>query len=194
MNIGLTGGIGCGKSTVVRLFAESGWNTLETDRVVAALLQKDKSVREQLRGRWGGAVFKGQGGDVDRKAIARIVFSDAEELNWLEQVLHPEVRRVWTQALEADPRSDWLVEIPLLFEKSLESHFDLVVCIASSDAVSDCRLAERGYGKAEINRRRNRQMSLEKKILYANHVLFNSGSMDFLKRQTQRLIKQLRTA
>ena len=115
MNIGLTGGIGCGKSTVVRFFAESGWNTLETDRVVAALLQKDKSVREQLRGRWGGAVFKGQGGDVDRKAIARIVFSDAEELNWLEQVLHPEVRRVWTQALEADPRSDWLVEIPLLF-------------------------------------------------------------------------------
>jgi dephospho-CoA kinase len=70
MKLGLTGGIGCGKSTVVQFFKEAGWQTVESDAVVRELLAGDSEVRAELRQRWGGAVFAEDGG-VDRKAVAR---------------------------------------------------------------------------------------------------------------------------
>lgn len=191
MKVALTGGIGCGKSTAARFFYDSGWRTLDTDQIVASLLEEDQSIRDQIRDQWGEAVFNGPGGSIDRKAIARIVFSSLDELKWLERILHPVVRITWTNAIEADSKSNWLVEIPLLFEKSLENSFDKVVCVFSDRFVADNRLAGRGFSKAEICRRRSLQLPLEKKALLSDHVLLNSGNLDFLKKQTLRLIKQL---
>jgi dephospho-CoA kinase len=191
MNIGLTGSIGCGKSTVVGFFSGAGWKTVETDRLVADLLHNDVLVRNQIRERWGTGLFKSGDGDVDRKAIARIVFSDSAELNWLEGLLHPIVRQRWIHELDSDGSSLCLVEIPLLFEKSLESHFDLVVCIASDNSVADSRLALKGHNSSDIAQRRSRQLSLDDKIRLSDHMLFNSGSIEFLKRQTLRLIQHI---
>ncbi|MGB0416730.1 MAG: dephospho-CoA kinase [Coraliomargarita sp.] len=87
MRVGLTGGIGCGKSTVVKFFAEAGWRTLESDRIVAAVLANDPEVHTELRNRFGDQVFDADGG-VDRKAIAARVFSDEAALKWLEALLH----------------------------------------------------------------------------------------------------------
>lgn len=190
MKLGLTGGIGCGKSTVVGFFQEAGWYTIESDALVRELLAKDAEVQSRLRERWGGAVF-GEAGLVDRKAVAARVFSDPEELKWLEKLLHPLVRERWETAVAGDPEGLWLVEIPLLFEKRLETRFDLTVCVASPPDVVETRMVARDYTREEIAQRRERQMPLEEKIERADHLISNAGSLEFLKRQTTRLIEQI---
>ena len=181
MNVGLTGSMGCGKSTVVGFFAEAGWKTIETDCIVAELLQNDPIVRKQICERWGGGVFRSGDGDVDRKAIARIVFSDAAELNWLEALLHPIVRQRWIHELDTDGSSLCLVEIPLLFEKSLESNFDLVVCIASDISVANSRLVVKGHNTTDIAQRRNRQFSLDDKIRFQTMFCLTPAVLNFSK-------------
>ncbi len=191
MKVGLTGGIGCGKSTVVGLFREAGWRTIESDAVVRDLLATDVGVQAQLHGRWGDAVFAE--GAVDRRAVAARVFGDANDLKWLEALLHPLVREHWETAIGREPEAHWLVEIPLLFEKRLETRFDLTVCVSSPPAVVENRMVARGYTGAEIAQRRERQMPLEEKIERADHLISNAGSLEFLKRQTTRLIAQINT-
>lgn len=190
MKVGLTGGIGCGKTTVVGFFREAGWRTLELDRVVAECLSVDVELQAALRARWGDAVFT-QAGEVDRRAIGRRVFLDAAELSWLEQLVHPRVRMYWQGAVAAAPGADWLVEIPLLFEKRLESAFDLTVCVCSPPKVVDVRMAARNYSAQEVERRRQRQMPLDEKMRRAEHVITNAGSLQFLNDQTMRLIQQI---
>ncbi len=190
MRVGLTGGIGCGKSTVVGFFREAGWRTLESDRIVAELLSGNAEVQAALRARWGRAVFT-QAGELDRRAIGRRVFQDEAELSWLEQLLHPRVRTHWQGAVAAGPELDWLVEIPLLFEKRLESAFDLTVCVCSPSQVVVVRMAARDYSAEEVERRRQRQMPLDEKMRRADHVITNAGSLEFLNDQTMRLITQI---
>lgn len=188
MNIGLTGGIGCGKSTVVQLFKEAGWRTLESDAIVRELLADSEEVQTALRERWGERVLRSE--VVDRKAIAEIVFKDDAELEWLEALLHPLVRVVWSQALTAEPDRNCLIEIPLLFEKRLETEFDLTVCVISPSDVVEARMVRRGYTGAEVEQRRSRQMPLHEKVKRAARVISNAGSLEFLKRQTHRLIEE----
>jgi len=190
MKVGLTGGIGCGKSTVVGFFREAGWQTLESDKIVAELLSGDADIQAALRERWGATVFT-SGGEVDRRAIATRVFQDEEELRWLEQLLHPRVRESWQGALVAAPDANWLVEIPLIFEKRLETAFDLTVCVASPVDVVEIRMASRAYSGEEVERRRQRQMPLDEKMRRADLVITNAGSLEFLKDQTMRLIAQI---
>jgi len=190
MKLGLTGGIGCGKSTVVALFQQAGWRTVGTDAVVADLLEQDAEVRAELRRHWGATVFL-DGGSVDRQRIAAKVFSDEAELRWLEKLLHPRVREVWQGAVDGDPAARWLVEIPLLFEKRLESAFDFTVCVAAPSDVVEIRMAARGYTGEAVERRRRRQMLLEEKLIRADYVITNAGNLDFLKDQTSLLIHRL---
>lgn len=193
MKIGLTGGIGCGKSTVVGLFAETGWSTLQADAIVRNLLDYDAAVQSALRDRWKEMVFRSDG-TVDRKAIAGQVFGNTTELDWLESLLHPKVRTTWETALAEAPDADWLVEIPLLFEKKLETKFDSTLCIESTPQIAEKRTLLKGYSKTEIRQRRQQQMPLEEKVLRSDYVISNSGSLEFLKLQTQRFnqyIKQL---
>lgn len=190
MKIGLTGGIGCGKSTLVQLFAEAGWRTLESDEIVRELLMSSGEVQAALRERWGEAVFT-DADEVDRKAIAAIVFKKDGELEWLESLIHPLVRKVWQQSIEREPNFNWLVEIPLLFEKRLETEFDLTVCVISPPDVVEARMVRRGYTGAEVESRRSRQMPLQEKAQRADRVISNAGSLEFLKRQTNRLIAEI---
>lgn len=177
---------------MVRLFAEAGWRTIESDTVVRELLAGSGEVRSALRERWADVVFS-DSGEVDRKAIAKIVFNDESELQWLENLLHPLVRAAWQEALFAEPESNWLVEIPLLFEKRLETEFDLTVCVTSPPDVVEARMVRRGYTGTEVEQRRSRQMPLLDKALRADHIISNAGSLEFLKRQTRRLISEIRS-
>ncbi|MEM1221630.1 MAG: dephospho-CoA kinase [Verrucomicrobiota bacterium] len=192
MKLGLTGGIGCGKSTVVGFFKGLGWRTLESDAIVRDLLSCDPEVIAAIRTRWGESVFSDLD-QIDRKALAKIVFASKEDLRWLESLLHPKVRKIWTAALANDPDAKWLVEIPLLFEKSLESEFDFVVSVVSPAQLVEQRMADRGYSKVEVSQRRSRQIPLEKKARLADYVITNSGNLEFLEKQTTRLSHQLTT-
>ena len=189
MKLGLTGGIGCGKSTVSALFKEAGWQTIDTDSLVRELLEEDSNVQAHIREHWGDKVFT-QDALINRKAVAALVFSDKLELEWLENLLHPIVQERWKSSLEGAPELHWLVEIPLLFEKRLETYFDLTVCVHSLPNIVEARIANRGYSQSEILQRREQQMPLDEKVERADHVISNSGSFDFLKLQIKKLIEQ----
>ena len=189
MKVGLSGGIGCGKSTVLGFFREAGWRTVDSDAVVRELLATDAEVQARLRSRWGGVVFAD--GAVDRGALAKRVFGHEGDLKWLEELLHPLVRESWLASIDQAPDSNWLVEIPLLFEKRLEIHFDLTVCVSSPPDVVADRMVVRAYSEAQIEQRRKQQMPLEEKIERADFFISNAGSLEFLKQQTTRLIEQI---
>jgi dephospho-CoA kinase len=189
MKVGLSGGIGCGKSTILGFFREAGWRTVDSDAVVRELLATDAEVQAQLRSRWGEAVFAD--GAVDRGAVAKRVFGHEGDLKWLEELLHPLVRESWLASIDQAPDANWLVEIPLLFEKRLETRFDLTVCVASPPDVVADRMVVRAYTEAQIVQRRKQQMPLEEKIERADYLISNAGSLEFLKQQTTRLIEQI---
>jgi dephospho-CoA kinase len=182
--LGLTGGMGCGKSTVAGIFREVGFGVVESDALVRDLWEQDEEVKAAALKRWGGAVFQ-ENGVIDRRKVAERVFWKAEELAWVEELLHPRVRARWEAALAANPGRDWVVEIPLLFEKSLASHFDLTLCVWASPATQAKRLVARGLTPTEMAARQARQWPVKEKAERADLVVSNDGSRDFLSRQVE---------
>ena len=190
MILGLTGGMGCGKSAAGRIFEESGWGRVDSDEVVREMLAADAAVIEAVRAAFGDGVVGGDG-TVKRRALAAIVFSNPAALERLEAILHPRVRRAWKARVAVRPPESWVVEIPLLFEKALEKEFDFTVCVACDPAVQVRRLAVRGLAPKEAAQRIARQLSLARKIERADFVLTNNGSISFLRDQIHRLVVQL---
>ena len=188
MVIGLTGGIGCGKSAAAACFAEFGFNVVDADLLARQVLQSSECVRA-LRARWGDACL-GPDGSPDRRWIAAKVFAEPAELAFLEAQTHPEVARLRRVAV-ADPSVRHVVEIPLLFEKNLTDGFALIVCVACSETARRERLLKKGLTLEEITRRIDSQMPLEEKVRRANVVIWNDGSLAFLKDQVAALIARL---
>ena len=191
MVIGLTGGIGCGKSTAAACFAELGFQVVDADRLARQVLESHVCV-SRLRERWGAACLDAQGVP-DRKWIGAKVFADPAERAFLESVTHPEVARLRREAT-ADPKHDYVVEIPLLFEKDLAAGFAAVVVVACSDDVRRARLRARGLSDDEISARIASQLSLVDKVKRADAVIWNDGEPVFLHEQVRRWVGQLRSA
>lgn len=188
LKIGLTGGYGCGKSTVLKLFADFGWRTIQTDRIGHSILQSDPIVRQKIYERWSDAVLNDEG-NICRKKIAEIVFSDRIQLNWLEQLLHPKIIRNYEELIELDPSINYLVEVPLLFEKRLENTFDFSVCIVCSDSVATKRMNFSSNSSQEFRRRNRLQLPVQSKAVAADFIISNSGNLAFLKKQVTHLFK-----
>ena len=191
MVIGLTGGIGCGKSTAAACFAELGFVVIDADRLARQVLESHVCV-SQLRDRWGAGCLDAQGVP-DRRWIAAKVFADSEERAFLESITHPEVARLRRDAT-ADASVDYVVEIPLLFEKELADGFSSVVVVACSDDVRRVRLRARGLSNEEISARIASQLSLVEKVKRANVVLWNDGEPAFLREQVRVWVDRLRGA
>ena len=191
MVIGLTGGIGCGKSTAAACFAESGFKVVDADQLARQVLESPACV-ERLRERWGGACLDSQGVP-DRRWISAKVFADPVELAFLESVTHPEVARL-RLAATADSSVDTVVEIPLLFEKNLAAGLTAIVVVACSEDVRRARLRVRGLSDAEISARIASQLSLAEKVKRADVVLWNDGEPGFLKEQVARWVARQRGA
>ncbi len=189
MVIGLTGGIGCGKSTAAACFAELGFVVIDADRLARQVLESPVCV-SQLRDRWGAACLDAQGVP-DRRWIGAKVFADPIERAFLESVTHPEVARLRREAT-ADPRLDYVVEIPLLFEKELTAGLTLVVVVACSDEVRRARLLAKGLSDEEISARIASQLSLVEKVKRADVVLWNDGEPAFLRTQVRLCAEQAR--
>jgi dephospho-CoA kinase len=188
MVIGLTGGIGCGKSAAAACFAKSGFHVVDADRIARQVLDSPDIV-PRLQGRWGKACL-GEDGRPDRRWIATKVFQDTAELTFLEGLIHPEVARL--RLLEvADQSRHHVVEIPLFFEKNLTDGFDAIVCVGSSEETRRARLLARGLSVDDINRRINSQLPLSEKVKRSEFVLWNDGELDFLQAQVTQLIARL---
>ncbi|MDR2845142.1 MAG: dephospho-CoA kinase [Puniceicoccales bacterium] len=190
MRIALTGGIACGKTTAAAVFAKHGCATLSTDALAHAVLDS-APVAAQLRTRYGTGVFAPDG-TVSRRALGEIVFADGTEKDWLENLVHPEVNRRWQARLAAEPGADWLVEIPLLFEKKLETGFDFTVCVHATQETQLRRMASRGWDAQQAQSRLQAQWPLEEKVRRADFCLFNEGSLLFLEQQILALLSLAR--
>lgn len=188
MVIGLTGGIGCGKSAAAACFAEFGFNVVDADQLARQVLESAACV-SQLRARWGDACL-GPDGRPDRRWIAAKVFAEAGELAFLEGLTHPEVARL-RQAAVLDAKRHHVVEIPLLFEKNLTDGFASIVCVACSEEVRRGRLLEKGLSEEEITRRINSQLPLSEKVKRSDVVIWNDGDLDFLREQVASLVGRL---
>jgi dephospho-CoA kinase len=188
--IGLTGGIGAGKSETLAAFERLGAATLSTDRVTHELLEDDQ-VRAALIERWGPAVAPGDG--VDRNRVGEIVFSDPGELAFLEGVLHPRVGvhvLEWRENLGADVEVA-VVEVPLLFEAAMEGAFDATVAVVAGDEIREARLRERG--QPGLEEREGRQLDQAEKERRADHVIRNEGSIEELESKVSELIDQIKS-
>jgi dephospho-CoA kinase len=190
MILGITGGIGCGKSTAAALFEREGFRRLDSDELVRTQVLTLPAVVSALRERFGETVI-GADGNVNRAHLAARVFPVETELRWLEDLIHPAVFGLWRTAFRSDPSADWVVEVPLLFEKRLENWFDFTVCVASAPAQQLARLEQRGLSRALAEQRISKQLPLAQKIVSADFVLWNDGSTDFLQEQVSRLIVSL---
>jgi dephospho-CoA kinase len=188
--IGLTGGIGAGKSETLAAFERLGAATLSTDRVTHELLEDDQ-VRAALIERWGPEVAPGDG--VDRNRVGEIVFSDPGELAFLEGVLHPRVGvhvLEWRENLGADVEVA-VVEVPLLFEAAMEGAFDATVAVVAGDEIREARLRERG--QPGLEEREGRQLDQAEKERRADHVIRNEGAIEELESKVSELIDQIKS-
>jgi dephospho-CoA kinase len=190
MVLGLTGGFGCGKSTAAKLFAGRGFRHIDSDAIVRERVLPTDAVSAELRGRYGDRVFL-PSGPVDRPALARIVFSDDTERLWLEELTHPGFFEITRSMFREDPGADFVVEVPLLFEKSLENWFDFTVCVACDSSSQLARLEQRGLDRALAGQRISKQLPLARKIELSDFVLWNDGSTGFLKAQVDRIVDSL---
>jgi dephospho-CoA kinase len=187
--IGLTGGMGAGKSEALSALAELGASTLSTDDVVHELLGSGE-VREALVERFGSDIAPG--GVVDRSKVGERVFGDPEQREWLEQQLWPRVgRRVMEWRDEAAGEKAAVVEVPLLFEAGMEEVFDHTLAVVTSDQLRDERTADRGH--TGVGSRNDRQLSQEEKAQRADFVIRNDGSLEELKESLYRVLAKIVT-
>jgi dephospho-CoA kinase len=172
----VTGGIGAGKSSALAAFARHGAATKSSDEIVHTLLRDDPEVRRELVERFGTQVIGSDG--ADRAAIARVVFKDPEELDWLEELLHPKVVRehsAWREELarSPDPPRVTVTEVPLLYETGGDERFDVVVVITASPQVR----AER---RPVADAREERMLPDTEKMQLADYVYVNDGTLEEL--------------
>jgi dephospho-CoA kinase len=190
MTLGLTGCIGCGKSAVATLLGERGFRTMDSDWIVRTHLFPAPDVISAIRERFGPGVIA-ETGQVDRRRLAERVFASDQDLNDLERLLHPRVYAYWKQAFAAHPGDRWAVEVPLLFEKSLQNWFDFTVCVASHPRIQLARREQRGLPAQLARQRISKQLPLAQKIELADFVILNDGSPDFLREQVDVVIASI---
>ncbi len=189
--VGLTGGLGSGKSTALEALAELGAATLSSDAVVHELLATDE-LRDILVERLGPELAPG--GAVDRSRVAERVFGDDEARAWLEGVLWPRVgERVakWRAGLndvDPQPRAA-VVEVPLLFESDMEGIFDATIAVVAEEDVRERRAGARGH--ASVAERTGRQLPQEEKAARADHTVRNDGSVDALRSELAAVLDKL---
>jgi dephospho-CoA kinase len=190
MIAGITGGVGCGKSTVARALEQRGFRRLDADQIVREQVLADSAVIMALRARYGEQVIRADG-TVDRPGLAARVFLNDTERLWLEELTHPGVYAAWRAAFAADPAAHWAVEVPLLYEKALENWFDFTICVACAPAQQLARLEQRGLPRVLAGQRISKQLPLAQKIERSDFVLWNEGTPEFLEAQIDRLADAL---
>lgn len=187
--IGLTGGIGTGKSTAADILAGAGWPVVDTDVLARELVEPGQPALARIISTFGSELLDEQG-RLRRTALAELVFSAPEKLKALESILHPLIRQRWL-ALAGDWRREGrpagVVVIPLLFETGAQSEFDAILCTACSAPTQHERLVARGWSAAQIQQRLAAQWPLEKKMAASRFVIWTEGMLAIHRLQLQRV-------
>lgn len=190
MNIGLTGGIASGKSTVANLLVRRGALLIDLDRIAREIVEPGQPALRAIAERFGQAVLQPDG-TLDRKKLGAIVFADPAERKALEQITHPAIRAVMKERMEMNRRTHpdrlTVVDVPLLYESGLASYFEKVMVVYVPRSEQLKRLMNRDkLPLEEAQRRLAAQMDIEEKKRLADYVIDNSGSPENTERQVER--------
>ena len=191
--LGITGGIGAGKSTATRLLIELGVAVVDTDDLARSVVQPGSVGLAGVVSAFGRGILLPDGG-LDRAALARRIFANEAERHLLESVLHPLIHQLW---------NDWLkrafemgqsvggVVIPLLFEKGYSGEFDQVVAVGCTSRTQRNRLRSCGWTDPEIDARIKAQWSTDRKMSAAGRVVWNEGCEETHREQWRRILAGL---
>jgi len=184
--VGLTGGIGSGKSHVAGYFADLGARVIDADQLARDVVERGTDGFDEVVAAFGDSVLRN--GDLDRHALAEIVFADKDAKRKLEEIIHPRVRRAFEESISSLKEDEILIyEIPLLVEAGAGGRFDFVITVESEIETRRERLKKRGMFPSQIEARIQAQASAEARIAVANYVILNNSSEDFLLREVEHL-------
>lgn len=191
--LGLTGGIGMGKSASAQLFQQRGVPVVDTDDLARKVVEPGQPALAEILAAFGPEMT-GPDGQLRRDEMARRVFADSAARQRLEGILHPRIRELWrvqVEAWRAQGRPLALVVIPLLFETKAEAELDTTTCVACSAATQHERLLSRGWTPEQIEQRLQAQLPTEQKIARSDYVIWTEGGLDVHAAQIDRILSLL---
>ena len=192
--VGLTGGLGSGKSTVAAMLEQHGAVILDADAFARRAVQGGTEGFRHVVARFGDEVV-GSDGELDRPKVAAIVFHDPKALEDLEAIVHPEVRRLMADGIAANVETDRVVVLvnPLLIEMGTHRDCDLVIVVSATPETQVARSVARGMDEDDVRARIAAQLPLEERARHADVLLDNEGTLDELRAQVERLWSRLRS-
>ena len=192
IRIAITGGIACGKSTVGKTFAGAGIPVCEADLLAHDLMRRGQPVYDEVVEAFGGDILAADG-SIARGRMAERVFAESRELETLNNIVHPAVRRAWEDWLSGCPADVPAVAviIPLFNEIGEGAGWDVVIAVIASEVIQVERLAGRGLSEEEARARMRAQMPLTEKARRADFVIVNEGSEEILIQQTERVLQSI---
>ena len=192
--IGLTGGIGTGKSSVAGFFREKGVPVIDLDEIVHELQRPGKQVYRRIVEEFGESILNSDG-TINRKLLGKIVFSDRSKLEKLNSIVHPAVIEKLKDILmkyQSAGQEMLVVEVPLLYEVGLEKLFDHVVVVYAPEEIQIERIMKRdGLSREEALSRIRNQLSIEEKRRRADVVIDNSGNLEKTRKEFERVFSIL---
>ena len=191
--LGLTGGIGMGKSTSARLLRAREVPVVDTDDLARQVVAPGQPALAEVLAAFGPQMA-GPDGQLRRAELARCVFADPAARRRLEAILHPPIRALWRAQVEtwrAEGRPLAVVVIPLLFETKAETELDLTICVACSAPTQQQRLQARGWSPEQIEQRLQAQWPVETKAARADYLVWTEADLDVHAAQIERILRRL---
>ena len=198
LRVGLTGGIGCGKSTVAAMMRELGCHIIDADEMAHALIARGTPACIEIRRQFGPGVFASDG-SIDRARLASLVFADGQKLAALNAIVHPavlsQIDKEFKRLSAIDPRGVAIVEAALLIESGYHLRLDRLILVSCTREQQMERLTNPTFGRAmsreQAEQRIASQMTLEQKRKLAHEEVDCSGSLDYTRKQVQILVGRL---
>jgi len=191
LEIALTGGVACGKSTLAEGLQVRGWHIIDTDKIAHQVMQPGETVWKNVVDAFGPSILQPDK-SIDRKVLGRLVFADPLLRAKLNEITHPAIRSVWQQEREerarTHPTQSLAVMIPLLFECELEQMFTAVWSVGASCATQITRLKSRGFSEEEAAQRVSSQMPVAEKMARSNVAFWGEGTKSALIRQLDQIV------
>ena len=184
--VGLTGGIGSGKSLAAQFFSQLGALVIDSDQLARSAIERGSEGFDEVLLRFGDTVLKN--GDIDRVALGQIVFENPQAKKDLEDIIHPRIRAEFEKAVASlNPGQIMVYEIPLLVETNAADRFDFIITVESDPELRKQRLRARGMFSSDIDKRMASQATQEQRRAIADCVLTNDGTEDELLRQVENI-------
>jgi dephospho-CoA kinase len=194
--IGLTGGIASGKSRVAEILKNKGFKVVDADLIAREVVQAGTSGLKAVVDKFGVEVLLPDGG-LDRKKLGRLVFGQPGKLKQLEDILHPLVKKETARQRQEHQEQghDFVFyDVPLLFEKKMESEFDGILVVVASEALQRERMKNRDHlSEQDIENRLRSQVPLPEKIKKADWVIRNEGSLQDLEVEASNVLRKIQS-